>query len=89
MIARAERSAKAKQIQANAELKVATSLAQASNILSGEEGSMQLRQLQALLEISKEESSMVIVYPMDSVMGGQIAAASAGTQTQKRSLDMT
>lgn len=50
---------------------------------------MQLRQLQALLEISKEESSMVIVYPMDSVMGGQIAAASAGTQTQKRSLDMT
>ena len=89
VIARAERSAKAKQIQANAELKVATSLAQASNILSGEEGSMQLRQLQALLEISKEESSMVIVYPMDSVMGGQIAAASAGTQTQKPSLDIT
>ena len=89
VIARAERSAKAKQIQANAELKVANSLAQASNILSGEEGSMQLRQLQALLEISKEESSMVIIYPMDSVMGGQIAAASAGTQTKKPSLDIT
>ena len=82
VIARAERSAKAKQIQANAELKVASALAEASKILSGEEGSLQLRQLQALLEISKEESAMVIVYPMDSAMGGQIAAASAGTQTK-------
>jgi regulator of protease activity HflC (stomatin/prohibitin superfamily) len=80
VIARAERSAKAKQIQANAELKVANSLAEASKILSSEEGSLQLRQLQALLEISKEESAMVIVYPMDSVMGGQIAAAAAGNQ---------
>jgi regulator of protease activity HflC (stomatin/prohibitin superfamily) len=84
VIARAERSAKAKQIQANAELKVANSLAEASKILSGEEGSLQLRQLQALLEISKEESAMVIVYPMDSAMGGQIAAASAGTQTKSK-----
>ena len=88
VIARAERSAKAKQIQANAELKVANSLAQASNILSGEEGSMQLRQLQALLEISKEESAMVIVYPMDSVMGGQIASAAAGSQTKNSSLNI-
>jgi regulator of protease activity HflC (stomatin/prohibitin superfamily) len=80
VIARAERSAKAKQIQANAELKVANSLAEASKILAGEEGSLQLRQIQALLEISKEESAMVIVYPMDSVMGGQIAAAAAGNQ---------
>jgi hypothetical protein len=46
------------------------------------EGSLELRQIQALLDISKEESAMVIVYPMDSVMGGQIAAASAGTQTK-------
>jgi regulator of protease activity HflC (stomatin/prohibitin superfamily) len=80
VIARAERSAKAKQIQATAELKVANALAEASKILSTSEGSLQLRQLQALLEISKEESSMVIVYPMDSAMGGQIAAASAGNQ---------
>ncbi len=80
VIARAERSAKAKQIQANAEMKVATSLAEASKILSGAEGSLQLRQLQALLEISKEESAMVIVYPMDGAMGGQIAAAAAGNQ---------
>ena len=86
VIARAERYAKAKQIQATAELKVANSQAEASKILSGEEGSMQLRQIQALLEISKEESAMVIVYPMDSVMGGNIASAAAGTQTQSKSV---
>ena len=82
VIARAERSAKAKQIQANAELKVATSLAEAGRILSASEGSLQLRQIQALLEISKEESAMVIVYPMDSVAGASIAAAAAGNQTK-------
>ena len=84
VIARAERSAKAKQIQADAEVNVANALAQASKILSQEGGSLELRQIQALLDISKEESSMVIVYPMDSVMGGQIASAAAGTQTQGR-----
>jgi regulator of protease activity HflC (stomatin/prohibitin superfamily) len=83
VIARAERSAKAKQIQADAEVNVATSLAQASSVLAGAEGGLELRQIQALLDISKEESAMVIVYPMDSNMGGNIAAASAGNQTQK------
>jgi regulator of protease activity HflC (stomatin/prohibitin superfamily) len=82
VIARAERSAKAKQIQATAEVKVANALAEASSILSKAEGSLELRQIQALLDISKEESAMVIVYPLDSVMGGQIASAAAGTQTQ-------
>ncbi len=84
VIARAERSAKAKQIQATAEVAVANSLAEASKVLSGVEGSMELRQIQALLDISKEESAMVIVYPMDSVMGGQIASATAGSQTIKK-----
>jgi regulator of protease activity HflC (stomatin/prohibitin superfamily) len=82
VIARAERSAKAKQIQADAEVSVANALAEASEVMSGAEGSLELRQIQALLDISKEESAMVIVYPMDSVMGGQIAAASAGTQSK-------
>ena len=86
VIARAERSAKAKKIQADAEVSVANALAEASNVLSSAEGSLELRQIQALLDISKEESSMVIIYPMDSVMGGQIASAAAGTQTQKKSL---
>jgi regulator of protease activity HflC (stomatin/prohibitin superfamily) len=80
VIARAERSAKAKQIQANAEVKVAKAIAEATNTLSAEEGAMELRQIQALLDISKEESAMVIVYPMTSMMGQQIAAAAAGNQ---------
>lgn len=83
VIARAERSAQAKRIEAEAEVAVANALTEASHVLANAEGSMELRQIQALLDISKEESSMVIVYPMDSVMGGQIAAASAGNQAKK------
>jgi len=82
VIARAERSAKAKQIQADAEINVANSLAEASNVLAGAEGSLELRQIQALLDMSKEESAMVIVYPVDSFAGRDIASAAAGTQTQ-------
>jgi len=82
VIARAERSAKAKRIQAAAEVDVANDLAEASKILSTAEGSLELRQIQALLDISKEESAMVIVYPMDSFTGKDIAAAAAGTQAQ-------
>lgn len=87
VIARAERSAKAKQIQADAEVNVANALAQASSVLSNAEGGLELRQIQALLDISKEESSMVIIYPMDSFTGGNIAAAAAGTQTQKTKMN--
>lgn len=83
VIARAERSAKAKQIQADAEISVANAIQEATSILSASEGAMELRQIQALLDISKEESAMVIVYPMGSMMGQQIAAASAGTQTEQ------
>ncbi|MCK5131379.1 MAG: slipin family protein [Candidatus Sabulitectum sp.] len=80
VIARAERSAKAKVIQAKAELTVAESLAQASQLLAGQPNAMELRQIQALLDISKEEGSMVIVYPAKFGMGEQIAAATAGNQ---------
>jgi regulator of protease activity HflC (stomatin/prohibitin superfamily) len=82
VIARAERAAKAKQIQADAEVKVANALAEATQILSSQVGGMELRQIQALLDISKEESSMVIVYPLGSEAGQQIAAAAAGNQAQ-------
>lgn len=85
VIARAERSAQAKQIQADAEIKVANALAEATSILTGQEGSLELRQIQALLEISKEESAMVIVYPVGSDMGQQIASAAAGSQTSGKS----
>ena len=81
VIARAERSAKAKRIQALAEMEVATALSEASQQLLGQEGAMELRQIQALLEMSKEESAMIIIYPMDSIAGGQIANATAGAQS--------
>ena len=85
VIARAERSAKAKQIQADAEIAVATALAEASRTLETQAGAVELRQIQALLEMSKEESAMIIIYPMDSIGGQQIANAAAGTQlTRKR-----
>jgi regulator of protease activity HflC (stomatin/prohibitin superfamily) len=84
VIARAERSAKAKQIQADAEQAVATALAEATHTLAAQPGAMDLRQIQALLEISKEESAMVIVYPMSGLMSQQIAAAAAGAQAGKK-----
>jgi len=84
VIARAERSAEAKRIQAHAELEVAEALAEASQKLSEQEGTMELRQIQALLEMSKEESAMIIIYPMDSLAGGQIAHATAGAQSVER-----
>ncbi len=84
VIARAERSATAKKIQAEAEKAVAASLVEASRMLASVPNSMDLRQIQALLDISKEESAMVIVYPMSSMMGQQIAAATAGNQINKK-----
>ena len=80
VIARAERAAEAKKIQAEAEKMVAESLAAASRLLAAQPNAMELRQIQALLDISKEESSMVIIYPMSGMMGQQIAAATAGNQ---------
>jgi regulator of protease activity HflC (stomatin/prohibitin superfamily) len=84
VIARAERAAKAKKIQAEAELNVAESLAEACKTLDAQSGTFELRQIQALLEMSKEESSMIIVYPMDSIGGSQIASATAGSQGAMR-----
>lgn len=81
VIARAERAAKAKQIEAIAEKRVAEALAEATKTLSTQERAMELRQIQAILDISKEESSMVIIYPTSSIMGQQIASAAAGAQT--------
>ncbi len=80
VIARAERAAKAKQIEAEAEKEVAEALAEATKTLSTQEKAMELRQIQAILDISKEESSMVIIYPTTSIMGQQIASAAAGAQ---------
>jgi regulator of protease activity HflC (stomatin/prohibitin superfamily) len=84
VIARAERSSQAKKIQANAEIMVAKSLAEASEILSKNEGTMQLRQIQALLEMSKEESATIILYPMDGLKGSEIAASTASVHSKKK-----
>jgi len=80
VIARAERSSKAKQIQAEAEILVAEKLREASRMIASQPGAMDLRQIQALLEMSKEESSTIILYPMNSLSGEQIANATAGSQ---------
>lgn len=80
VIARAERSSQAKQIQAEAEKKVAIELAEASKILESQKGTMDLRQIQALLEMSKEESSTIIIYPMANLGGEMIASSTAGTR---------
>jgi hypothetical protein len=45
---------------------------------------MELRQIQALLEMSKEESAMIIIYPMDSLGGHQIATATAGATASSK-----
>ncbi len=83
VIARAERSSKAKQIQAEAEKMVARQLVEASQIIAAQEGTMELRQIQALLEMSKEESSTIIIYPMNSLGGEMIASATAGSKVHK------
>lgn len=77
VIARAQRATEAKRIQAEGEIIVANKLAQASEILRDGKA-MKLRELQILNEMSKEESSMVIVYPYGDIDGKQIAGASAG-----------
>ena len=84
VIARAERSSKAKKIQADAEIMVAKSLAEASEILANKKGTYQLRQIQALLEMSKEESSTIILYPMEGLKAEEIAASAAAVHSKKK-----
>lgn len=86
VIARAERSSKAKRIEAEAEKDVAQQLAVATRTLSSQPGAMELRQIQALLEMSKEESSTIIIYPMDSLSGEKIASATAGAKAANKKL---
>jgi len=84
VIARSRRAAEAKQIQADAEIAVAEKTAAASKILSEQHYGMRLRELQVLDEISKEESSMVIIYPYGDRTGHEIANATAGSASQNK-----
>jgi regulator of protease activity HflC (stomatin/prohibitin superfamily) len=78
VIARSRRAAEAKQIQADAEVAVAHKIAEASNILKSSVGGLRLREMQILNEMSKEESSMVIIYPYGDGVGREIASGTAG-----------
>lgn len=80
VIARARRASQAKQIEAEAEIMVAEKIAEASTILNKIPGGFRLREIQNLSEMSKEESSTIIIYPVESEMGRNIAAATAGSQ---------
>ena len=84
VIARANRASRAKQIQADTEVEVAQKLREASDILEKSKGGFKLRELQILSEMSKEESSMVIVYPQGDSDGKDIAHAAAGSRKVKK-----
>jgi regulator of protease activity HflC (stomatin/prohibitin superfamily) len=64
--AEAERSRRAKVINAEAEKQAATMLAEAANMLAKEESALTLRYLQTLKEISSEKTN-TIVFPVDLV----------------------
>jgi len=73
VIARANRTAQAKKIQAQAELEVAELTAQASRILEETPYGMQLRELHNLSEMSKESSNMIIIYPYGDPRAADLA----------------
>jgi len=80
VIARSKRAAIAKQIQAEAEVLVAKKISEATEILTKQKGALKLRELQVISDISKEESSMIIIYPYGSEEGKNIANAAAGSR---------
>lgn len=82
VIARAQRNAEAKRVEAEAEVLVAEQMAKAATILTNSKAAMKLREMQILSEMSKEESATIIVYPYGDTMGENIAAASAGVQAK-------
>lgn len=79
VIARERRASEAKQIQANAEVLVATKIAEAATIMGKNPEGIRLRELQTLSEMSKNEGTMVIVYPYGDRNGAEIAN---GTSSQ-------
>lgn len=84
VIARSRRAAEAKRIQAEAEIEVAIKISEAARTLQEQSGGMKLRELQILNEMSKEESSMVIVYPFGDANGEAIGFATAGNAGHKQ-----
>lgn len=87
VIARARRSSEAKQIQADAEVAVAEKIREAGAILDGSRHGMRLRELQILSEMSKEEGSMIIIYPYGDRSGEEIANSSTGMFHMKKPIN--
>lgn len=81
-IARARRSAEAKQIEASAEVIVAQKLSEAAAILSQNAEAMKLRELQILADIARSGST-VIIYPYGDRTGQEIANSQAGQSHKK------
>jgi regulator of protease activity HflC (stomatin/prohibitin superfamily) len=79
VIARARRAAEAKRIEAEMEITVADKIREASTHLDQSKHGMRLREMQLLSEMSKEESSTIIVYPYGDETGRYIASGSAGS----------
>lgn len=75
--AEAERSRRAKIINAEAEKQAATMLAEAARILATEEHALQLRYLQTLKEISNERTN-TIVFPVPLEMLGPFLKTATG-----------
>lgn len=87
VIARERRASEAKQIQADAEVRVAEKIAEASAILNKQPDGLKLRELQLLSEMSKNQGTMVIVYPYGDRNGSEIANGAAGQGLAKFKLD--
>jgi regulator of protease activity HflC (stomatin/prohibitin superfamily) len=77
--AEAERSRRAKVINAEAEKQAATMLAEAANMLAKEESALTLRYLQTLKEISNEKTN-TIVFPVDLVNAMASATKALGNR---------
>lgn len=83
VIARARRAAEAKKIEAEAEVEVANMTKKASEVLLSTPGGMRLREIQLMSEMSKEESSTIIIYPYGERDGQEIANGASGAVSHK------
>ena len=67
--AEAERTRRAKVIHAEGELQASKQLAQAAEVLSENKAALQLRTLQTLSDMSANENSSTIVFPVELIQG--------------------
>ena len=78
--AEAERERRAKVVHAQGEYQAAQTLADAAHIIAKEPISLQLRYLQALVEMAGERSSTIIPFPLEIARAVQDALAAKGEE---------